>query len=408
MEPTPDAPLAPQTRVVHLGRPPRVAGGPLNPPVELSTTLHAASDGTGDAPPDVINYARPGVPTWQALEQALGDLEGGSALLLASGMAAVGAAVQVVLDERVDRDRRPVVVAPTHGYSGTLGLLEHLQATRRIELVRVDPADTGAILAAVDGADLLWVETPANPTMEITDLTAVCEAARRAGARSVVDSTYATPLLQNPLALGADVVVHSLTKAIAGHSDVLMGATITADDALARALHAHRTRSGAVPGPFEAWLALRGLRTLDVRLHRAQDNARVLAERLQDHPAVLRVRYPGLVTDPGYEVALRQMRGPGTLLAIDLADARAAEALAAATRVWTHATSLGGVESLLERRRRHRAEARTVPEGLVRLSVGIEHVEDLWTDLARALDAVDRPVDAQAFTRTRTCGPDGT
>ena len=390
MEPTPDAPLAPQTRVVHLGRPARVAGGPLNPPVELSTTLHAATDEVGDAPPDVVNYARSGVPTWQALEEALGDLEGGTALLLASGIAAVGAAVQVVLDERADRDRRPVVVAPTHGYSGTLGLLEHLRATRRIELVRVDPADTDAVLAAVAGADLLWVESPVNPTMEITDLAAVCEASRRAGARSVVDSTYATPLLQNPLALGADVVVHSLTKAIAGHSDVLMGATVTADDGLARALHEHRTRSGAVPGPFEAWLALRGLRTLDVRLQRAQDSAQVLAERLGEHPAVGRVRYPGLATDPGHAIALRQMRGPGTLLAVDLAGTRQAETLAASTRVWTHATSLGGVESLLERRRRHCGEMRTVPDGLVRLSVGIEHVEDLWADLAQALDAVDR------------------
>ena len=390
MEQTPDAPLAPQTRVVHLGRPARVAGGPLNPPVELSTTLHAATDEVGDAPPDVVNYARSGVATWQALEEALGDLEGGTALLLASGIAAVGAAVQVVLDERADRDRRPVVVAPTHGYSGTLGLLEHLRSTRRIELVRVDPADTDAVLAAVAGADLLWVESPVNPTMEITDLAVVCEASRRAGARSVVDSTYATPLLQNPLALGADVVVHSLTKAIAGHSDVLMGATVTADDGLARALHEHRAAARAVPGPFEAWLALRGLRTLDVRLQRAQNSAQVLAERLLEHPAVGRVRYPGLATDPGHEVALRQMRGPGTLLAVDLAGTRQAETLAASTRVWTHATSLGGVESLLERRRRHPGEMRTVPDGLVRLSVGIEHVEDLWADLAQALDAVDR------------------
>lgn len=386
MEQTPGAPLAPQTRLVHLGRPDRVPGGPLNPPVELSTTLHAATDEVGSAPGDVVNYARTGVPTWQALEDALGDLEGGTALVLASGLAAVGAAVQVVLDERAGAGRSPVVVAPSHGYSGTLGLLEHLRATGRIELVRVDPADTDAILAAVAGADLLWVESPVNPTMEITDLAAVCEAARRAGARSVVDSTYATPLLQNPLALGADVVVHSLTKSIAGHSDVLMGATVTTDDGLARVLHEHRTRSGAVPGPFEAWLALRGLRTLDVRLQRAQENAQVLAERLVDHPAVRRVRYPGLPTDPGHEVAMRQMRGPGTLLAIDLDGTREAETVAAATRVWTHATSLGGVESLLERRRRHSGEVRTVPDGLVRLSVGIEHVEDLWADLAQALD----------------------
>jgi cystathionine gamma-synthase len=395
VEQTPGAPLAPQTRLVHLGRPARSAGGPLNPPVELSTTLHAATDEHGDAPADVVSYARSDVPTWQALEDVLGDLEGGTARVFGSGIAAVGAAVQVVLDERAGSVTPPVVVAPVHGYSGTLGLLEHLRATGRVQLVRVDPADTGAVLAAVAGADLLWAESPVNPTMEITDLAAVCAAARRAGARSVVDSTYATPLLQNPLALGADVVVHSLTKSIAGHSDVLMGATVTADEQLAVALHEHRTRTGAVPGPFEAWLALRGLRTLDVRLQRAQENAQVLAERLGDHPAVRRVRYPGLPTDPGYEVARQQMRGPGTLLAVDLAGAREAETVAAATTVWTHATSLGGVESLLERRRRHSGEASTVPAGLVRLSVGIEHVEDLWADLAQALDrALDRAAGA--------------
>lgn len=388
VEPTPDAPLDPATRLVHTGRPPRTPGGPLNPAVELSTTLHAATDEAGDARADVVNYARSGVPTWQALEEALGDLEGGTALLLGSGLAAVGAAVEVVLAERSGTGRPARVVAPRHGYSGTLGLLEHLRATGRVELVHVDPADSDGTVAALAGADLLWAESPVNPTMEVTDLALVCAAAREAGARSVVDSTYATPLLQNPLALGADVVVHSLTKSLAGHSDVLLGATVTADADLAAALHAHRTRSGAVPGPFEAWLGLRGLRTLDVRLQRAQASALVLAQRLQEHPAVQRVRYPGLVSDPGHEVAVRQMRGPGSLLAVDLAGTREAEGLAAAVRLWTHATSLGGVESLLERRRRHSGEVTSVPDGLVRLSVGIEHVEDLWADLQQALDRV--------------------
>lgn len=390
MEQTPDAPLSPATRLVHSGRPARTPGGPLNPPVELSTTLHAATNEDGTADPDVINYARSGVPTWQALEAALGDLEGGHALAFASGLAAVSAAVEVVLAERARSGATgPArVVAPVHGYSGTLDLLAHLRDIGRVELVTVDPADTDAIVAASAGADLVWAESPVNPTMEITDLAVVAAAARANGARTVVDGTYATPLLQHPLALGVDVVVHAVTKAIAGHSDVLMGATVTADDALAGALHAHRTRAGAVPGPFEAWLALRGLRTLEVRMERAQATAALLAERLLEHPAVARVRYPGLPSHPGHEVAARQMSGYGSILAIDLAGMREAERLAASTRLWTHATSLGGVESLLERRRRHRGEVRTVPLGLVRLSVGIESAEDLWADLRQALDGL--------------------
>jgi cystathionine gamma-synthase len=398
VEQTPEVsgPLSAATRLVHSGRPPRVPGGPLNPPVELSTTLHAGTDDDGGAPPDVVNYARVGVPTWQSLEAAIGDLEGGEALTFASGMAAVSAAVEVVLasarpgDGSADGSAAQAkvrVVGPRHGYSGTLGLLEHLRSTGRIELVRVDPADTAALVAAVEGAALVWLESPANPTMEVTDLRTVCAAARAAGAVSVVDSTYATPLLQNPLALGADVVVHSVTKSLSGHSDVLLGATVTSDPQLLAALHGQRTRGGAVPGPFEAWLALRGLRTLDVRLQRAQASAGLLAQRLQEHPAVRLARYPGLPDDPGHALASAQMRGPGSVLAVDLADAAAAERLAASTRLWTHATSLGGVESLIERRRRHPAEVASVPEGLVRLSVGIEDPEDLWADLAQALDA---------------------
>ncbi|WP_380168707.1 trans-sulfuration enzyme family protein [Jannaschia sp. R86511] len=389
MEPSPDAPLSPATRLVHTGRPPRTPGGPLNPPVELSTTLHAATDADGGADPDVVNYARSGVATWAALEDALGDLEAGTALVFGSGLAAVGAAVEVVLAERaLTGATGPArVVAPVHGYSGTLSLLAHLRDTGRIDLVTVDPADTAALLASVPGADLVWAESPVNPTMEVTDLAAVAAAARATGARSVVDGTYATPLLQNPLALGVDVVVHSVTKAIAGHSDVLLGATVTADPDLAAALHAHRTRSGAVPGPFEAWLALRGLRTLDVRMERSQATAGLLAGRLLEHPLVHRVRYPGLPGDPGHQVASRQMSGYGSVLAVDLPDAATAERLAAGTRLWTNATSLGGVESLLERRRRHPGEVATVPEGLVRLSVGVENAEDLWADLRQALDA---------------------
>jgi cystathionine gamma-synthase len=391
-------PDSPATRLVHAGRPPATPGGPLNPVVELSSTYHASTGADGAADPASRSYARSGTATWQALEAALGDLEGGEAVLLASGIAAVTAGVEVGLEQAARDGRRARVVLPSRAYSGTVALLRHLRDTGRVDLVEVDPADPGALEhAAGDPAvDLVWLETPVNPTMEVTDLRAVRGAVdaaagpdRRSGGPALVavDSTFATPLLQNPLALGADLVVHSLTKAISGHSDVLLGAVVAADDDLVRRLQEHRTRTGAVPGPFEAWLALRGLRTLDVRLQRAQASAGVLAERAREHPAVLRVRYPGLAEDPGHALAAAQMRGPGTLLSLDLADAAAAERLAASTRLWVHATSLGGVESLLERRRRHPAESAGVPEGLVRLSVGIEDVEDLWRDLEQALDA---------------------
>ncbi|MFC5380435.1 trans-sulfuration enzyme family protein [Aquipuribacter nitratireducens] len=396
-------PDSPATRLVHAGRPPAVGGGPLNPSVELSSTYHALTGPDGMADPSVRSYARGGTGTWQALEAALGELEGGEAVLLASGIAAVTAGVEVALaraaaraaDTTAPGAHRPRVVVPSRAYSGTVALLRHLRDTRGVDVVEVDPALPGALeAAAAQGADLVWLETPVNPTMELTDVRAVRAAVERAattaadGRRALVavDSTFATPLLQNPLALGADLAVHSLTKAVSGHSDVLLGAVVAGDGDLAERLREHRTRTGAVPGPFEAWLGLRGLRTLDVRLQRAQASAHVLAGRARGHRAVRRVRYPGLADDPGHALATEQMRGPGTLLALDLADAAAAERVAAATRLWVHATSLGGVESLVERRRRHPAEPLGVPEGLLRLSVGIEDVEDLWRDLEQALD----------------------
>ena len=376
---------SPATVTVHAGRPDPVPGAPVNASIVLSTTFHAAAvDEAGHADPAVVSYARSGVGTWTAFEDAMGALEHGTATVLGSGMAAVSAAVEPLVDAVAGRPAR--VVVGRHGYSGTDTLLRHLEEAGRASVQRVDTADEAALHAALTGADLVWLESPANPTMEVVDIAAV--AARSGGARVLVDSTYATPLGQNPLLLGADVVVHSASKAISGHSDVLLGVVVTADPALHEGVRAHRTRHGAVPGPFEVWLALRGLRTLDVRTSRAQHNAGVLAERLQGHPAVRGVRYPGLPGDPGYAVAQRQMRGPGSVLAVEVDDGPAAERLAADTRLWVHATSLGGVESLVERRRRHPAEVDTVPDGLLRLSVGIEDVEDLWADLSRALDAL--------------------
>ncbi len=351
--------LAAATRIVTLGREPAEPGGQVGAPLVLTSTYHA------DGP---TNYARSGNPTWSAFESALGDLEGGSALVFASGMAAVSAALSLL-------PHGAAVVAPTAAYNGVMVTL-----TDRVEdgsaVVRlVEVTDTDAVVAALDGAHLLWLESPTNPLLELADLPALIAAARARAVLTVVDNTFATPLLQRPLEHGADVVVHSVTKYLSGHSDLLLGATVTAPTESGRALQErlrrHRQLHGAIAGPVETWLALRGLRTLHLRVERAGANAVELADRLAGHPSVRRVRYPGL----GAMVSIEVVGG-----------AQGAERVAAATRVWVHSTSLGGVESQIERRRRQPGEPEAVPVELLRLSVGVEDVEDLWRDLAQALD----------------------
>jgi cystathionine gamma-synthase len=353
-------PLHVDSVVVASGRPGRAPGASVNVPVELTSTY--AADGP-------VNYARVGNPTWNAFESALGELEGGRALVHASGMGAISAALSLVAPGAT-------VVAPDQTYNGTGDLLLAFERAGGT-VVRLHASDTTGFVAALDGADLLWLESPTNPLMDVIDLEPVLARSRELGVTSVVDNTLPTPLLSRPLGLGADVVVHSVTKYLSGHSDVVLGATVVADTergrGLGEQLQRHRTLHGAIAGPLEVYLALRGLRTLAVRFQRACANAAVLAERLSGHPAVGRVRYPG----------------SGAMLAVEVAgDEAAAERLCAATRLWLHSTSLGGVESQLERRRRHPSESPSVPVNLVRLSVGIEHVEDLWSDLEQALDAV--------------------
>ncbi len=364
--------LDPSTVVVHAGRPERVPNAPLGESPVFSSTYIAGGD---------RGYGRFGNDAWDALEQTLGELEGGRGLTFASGMAAAAAVMDLV----------PVgglVVAPQHAYSGVLGLLDQQAASGRLNLQRVDIANTDEVSAAVESADLLWIESPTNPAMEVADLPALCAAGRAAGALIVVDNTFATPLLQRPLTFGADLVMHSATKFIAGHSDVVLGAIVTANDELWTTLEGKRRNLGAIPGPMEAWLGLRGLRTLALRLERAQSNAAFLAERLLEHPRVSRVRYPGLADDPGHERAKAQMSGFGAILAIELGgDADGAQRVCESTKLWVHATSLGGVESMLERRRRWPAEVPTIPADLIRLSVGIEHPDDLWADLEQALSS---------------------
>jgi cystathionine gamma-synthase len=364
--------LAAATIAVHSGRPEHVPGAPLSvPPVLASTYVEGAA----------VGYGRNGNPTWTALEEVVGALEGGRSVAFASGMAAVAA----VLDLSPDHS---VVVAPEVCYSGTSTLFGRLQTRRGFQIRRVDIADTDATVAALDGATLLWAESPTNPTLAVADLPALFMAAHQRGVATCADNTFATPMNQRPLDLGADVVVHSLTKFLAGHADVVLGAAVTRDDATYDRLLGHRTYHGGIPGPAEAWLALRGIRTLHLRIERSQHNAAVLASRLAAHPVVEHVRYPGLPDDPGHERALLQMQGFGAVVAVEIrGGAAAADAVCAATRLWVPATSLGGVESTLERRRRWPDESPAVPESLIRLSVGVEDVEDLWDDLAMALTA---------------------
>ena len=369
--------LSPATLAATAGRPPRAQGAPVNPPIVLSSTY--VSQGV-PAPGELV-YTRSGTETWQPFEEALAALEGSAhpALLFGSGMAAVAAALSLV-------PPGGTVVVPRHAYQVSLGLLDELELRGALTVTRVDIADTGAVVAALPGAAMLWVESPTNPMLEVADLPALIEAAHPTGALVAVDNTFATPLGQQPLLMGADVVVHSVTKYLAGHSDVVLGAALADDEEIRARLLAHRTVHGAIAGPFESWLALRGLRTLALRVERSQRTAAERARRLADHPGGAEVRHPSLPQDPGHERAAALMHGFGSILCIrPVGGPAAADAVVAAVRLWVPATSLGGVESSLERRRRYATESPTVPEDLLRLSVGIEDVEDLWTDLDAAL-----------------------
>jgi len=347
--------LRPATSVVTCGRPPHEPDQPLNQPVTMASTYVAGGD---------LEYGRYGNPTWSAFEEALGGLEGGRALAFSTGLAAVATVLDLVGHEQK-------VVAPRHAYNGSILQMADLEARGRIQVTLVDISDTDEVRKACEDASLVWVESPTNPALEVADISAVTKAAHEAGAYVVVDNTFATPLLQQPLDLDADIVLPSATKFLAGHSDVLLGALVTRDEQLYDVLKKRRDMLGAVPGTFEAWLALRGMRTLHVRLERAQSNARELVRRLEEHPALAEVRYPGF----------------GAIVSIVLAQgAMAADLLTRKTKLWVHATSLGGVESTFERRRRWKVEPATIPDGLVRMSVGIEDVDDLWDDLATALD----------------------
>jgi cystathionine gamma-synthase len=383
--------LAPDTVVVAAGRPARGHDSPANAPLVLSSTFHETR---APRPGDRV-YGRMSNPSWDPFEEALGELEGAAlpALVFSSGLGAAAAALSLV-------PSGGTVIMPRHAYAGSVSLAAAEAALGRFTLRTVDIADTAAVLREIEelggssggsGGAMLWLESPTNPMLEVAETGRLAQAARAAGALVVTDNTFNTPLLSRPLETGADIVLHSVTKYLSGHSDVILGALATSDPALRERLLAHRTLHGAIAGPFEVWLALRGLRTLSVRMERAQANAAELARRLLGHPAVDRVRFPGLPQDPGHERARAQLNGFGAIVCIEPAGGvDAAEALVDAVRLWLPATSLGGVESLIERRRRQPGEPATVPEALVRLSVGIENVEDLWADLENALKASQR------------------
>ncbi|WP_159621982.1 trans-sulfuration enzyme family protein [Ruania rhizosphaerae] len=378
-----DPTLRPDTLTVAAGRPAREEQAPVNPPVVLSSTYFSTGSPDGG---DLV-YARLGTETWLPLEEALGTLEGSTrpGLVFGSGMGAISAALDLV-------PAGGEVIIPRHSYHASLVAARHLAERSQVRVSEVDIADTDQVTAAVRESaarghePVLWVESPTNPMLEVADLPALAEVTHAAGGLVIADNTFATPLGQRPLTLGADVVVHSVTKYLAGHSDVILGAALTDDEGLHERLRVRRSIGGAVAGPWEAWLALRGMRTLALRVQRSQQNAAALAEHLRTHPLVAAVSYPGLPDHPQHERAAAQMSGFGSILTLrPVGGVEGAEALTRALRLWLPATSLGGVESSLERRRRFAAEAPTVPEDLLRLSVGIEDVADLIADLDQAL-----------------------
>jgi len=360
-----------------------VTGG-INPPVQFSTTY--ARD-EGYQPIGDFSYSRGGSPSWQVLEKVCAELDGGvDALCFSSGMAAVCAVLETV-------NSGEHVVAPRVMYHGSQDWLRRISQKRSIELTLFDAADLDQLRDAIrPQTTMVWIESPVNPTWDVIDIAAAAEIAHRAGATLVVDATVSSPVTTRPLELGADIVFHSATKYLNGHSDVLAGILVSAqDDARWQEIRLVRTLTGGVLGPFEAWLLLRGMRTLFLRFERASQTALALARHFENHPALEAVLYPGLESHPGHAIARRQMKnGFGGMLSLLVrGGAEQAQAIAAATRLFVRATSLGGVESLIEHRAMVEGPHSAVPENLLRLSIGIENCDELIADLAQSLDQVN-------------------
>jgi len=371
-----------ETRAVHVGQEPDEATGAITVPVHLATTFvqHAPGKHRG------YEYSRTSNPTRAALERSLAGLEGARhGFAFASGMAAENALAGLL-------HPGDHVVLGLDAYGGTFRLIARIHGQRGVAWSAVDLTDPAALAGALrPETRQVWVETPTNPNLSVVDIAATAEAAHAAGAVLIVDNTFATPYLQNPLAAGADAVVHSSTKYLGGHSDVVGGFVATNDDQLAEQLAFVQNAAGAVPGPFDCYLLLRGVKTLGVRMDRHCANAQAVAVYLDDHPGVARVLYPGLPDHPGHDLAARQMRGFGGMVSCILAGGEpAAAAAAGSTRVFRLAESLGAVESLIEQpsTMTHLSVADSplaVDPGLIRLSVGIETIDDLLADLDQAL-----------------------
>ncbi len=372
------------TRAIHAGQDPDPRTGAVNVPIFASSTF--AQDGVGQMR-EGYEYARTGNPTRTALEQCLASLEGGRhGRAFASGMAATDTALRSML--------RPGdhLVIPDDAYGGTFRLIDKVFSQWGVDYTPVSVNDVDAVRAAIEPrTKVVWVETPTNPLLNIADIAALAEVAHDGGTRLVVDNTFASPYLQQPLALGADVVLHSTTKYLGGHSDVVGGALVTDDPALDEAFAFLQNGAGAVPGPFDAYLTMRGAKTLAVRMEQHSTNAEAIVDALTGHPAVSHVLYPGLAEHPGHDVAARQMRRFGGMISVRLAGGRdAALAFCDRTQVFTLAESLGGIESLIEHpaAMTHASTAGSaleVPDDLVRLSVGIETTTDLVADVEQAL-----------------------
>ena len=374
------------TRVIHAGQSPEPVTGAVMPPVFQTSTYAQPwpAKHTG------YEYSRSQNPTREALERCVADLESAThGIAFGSGLAATSTIMQTL--SAGDR-----VVCGDDLYGGTFRLFDKVYARLGLEfsfvdLARRDPADV-----IPEGTKLVWLESPTNPLLKITDIARVAERAHAVGARVVVDNTFATPIFQRPIELGADAVVHSTTKYLNGHSDVVGGIVLTADDAFGEEIRFLQNASGAVPGPWDCWLTLRGVKTLGIRMQRHQENALRIVDWLAAHPEVERIHYPMWDKDAGYETAKRQMSGFGGMVSFVLrADLARAERFCASTEVFTLAESLGGVESLLElpASMTHASvppaqrAALGIDDGLIRLSIGIEHVDDLIADLAHAMDA---------------------
>ena len=376
-----------ETLAIHAGQDPDATTGAVIPPVHMSSTY--VQDGIGGLRGG-YEYGRAGNPTRTALETQLAALEGGShALSFASGLAAEDALLRAVLRPG---DR---LLIGNDVYGGTYRLVSRVLGPWGVEHRVVDLTDLDGVRTALaqTGARLLWVETPSNPYLRVSDIAALAELAHTAGALLVVDNTFATPALQRPLALGADAVVHSTTKYLGGHSDVVGGAVVLRAPALAEQVQVLQFAAGAVSGPLDAWLTTRGIKTLAVRVQRHGENAQTVAQALVGHPKVARVHYPGLAEHPGHELAARQMAGFGGIVSLELADGAAARRFAESTRLFTLAESLGGVESLVNHpaSMTHASVKGTeleVSETVVRLSVGLESAADLVADLETALARV--------------------